>query len=203
MTHFPRKTITRSLLYIRILEKLIGEGEQFVSSKRLSEIAGLSDVQVRKDISNFGKVGRPRVGYRTTELKKVLEEFISKNIVHVVLFGAGNLGSAILRYPKFHQDKIRILAAFDKNKSKIGRRINGVLVYDIKEAPEIIRRIRADIAIIAVPEKSSQQIASLIVSCGVKGIVNFSPASISVPKSVFVRNIDLSIEFLSLFCVIQ
>ena len=191
------------MLYIRILEKLIGEGEQFVSSKRLSEIAGLSDVQVRKDISNFGKVGRPRVGYRTTELKKVLEEFISKNIVHVVLFGAGNLGSAILRYPKFHQDKIRILAAFDKNKSKIGRRINGVLVYDIKEAPEIIRRIRADIAIIAVPEKSSQQIASLIVSCGVKGIVNFSPASISVPKSVFVRNIDLSIEFLSLFCVIQ
>ncbi len=203
MRRFPRKTITRSLLYIRILEKLIAEGEQFVSSKRISDIAGLSDAQVRKDISNFGRVGRPRVGYRTTDLKKVLEEFISKNVVHVVLFGAGNLGTAVLKYPKFQQGKIRIIAAFDKNKRKIGRSINGVPVYDLTRAREIIKRLRADIAVIAVPEKSSQQVASLIVSCGVKGIINFSPASISVPKSVHVRNIDLSIEFLSLSCVIQ
>ena len=34
--------------------------------------------------------------------KKVLEDFVlQKDYVHVALFGAGNLGSAILKYPGF------------------------------------------------------------------------------------------------------
>jgi len=40
----------------------------------------------------------------------------------------------------------------------------------------------------------------MIVACGIKGIVNFSPTTITVPKDVFVKNIDLAVEFLALFC---
>ncbi|MCK5708294.1 MAG: redox-sensing transcriptional repressor Rex [Candidatus Aureabacteria bacterium] len=198
MKRVAKKTITRSLLYIRILEKLIESGTHIVSSKQLADMMGLSDVKIRKDISNFGKVGRPRIGYKTFELKKILEDFVLQNIVHAVLFGVGNLGSAILKYPGFHQDRIKIVAAFDKDKSKVGKKINGVSVYSVKNAVKIISKTHAEIGIIAVPEKHSQNIADVIVSSGVKGIVNFSPISISVPEKVFVRDIDLSIEFLSL-----
>jgi len=128
---FPQRTISRALVYIRTLAQLLESRKEVVSSSQLALITGLSDVQIRKDISNFGKVGRPRIGYRTAELKQVLENYILQNIVHAVLFGVGNLGSALLKYPGFHQDKVKLVAAFDTDKKKIGTEINGVSIYSI------------------------------------------------------------------------
>ncbi|HNX69032.1 MAG TPA: redox-sensing transcriptional repressor Rex [Candidatus Omnitrophota bacterium] len=201
MKKIPRKTITRVLLYIRTLEGLLKEKRYLVSSKQLSEMTGLSDVKIRKDISNFKSVGKPRIGYRTLELKKTLQDFLlQSNTVHLVLFGAGNLGSAILKYPGFQQGKIRVVAAFDVSRGKIGRKINGVRVYPVERAPEIIKRSHADIGIIAVPKEHSQEVADYMVLSGLHRIVNFAPCSISVPAKVQVRNMDFTIEFLSLFC---
>jgi redox-sensing transcriptional repressor len=201
MKKIPRKTIVRVLLYIRTLESLIKEKRYLVSSKQLSEITGLSDVKIRKDISNFKKVGKPRVGYKTVELKKTLQDFLlQNNTVNLVLFGAGNLGSAILKYPGFHQRKVRVVAAFDVSSHKIGKKINGVRIYPVERAPEVIRRVKADIGIIAVPKEHSQEVADYMVLSGLHRIINFAPCSISVPAKVKVRNFDFTIEFLSLFC---
>lgn len=195
------RTVARALLYIRCLENLIKEKQDLVSSRQLAAIAGLSDVQIRKDISHVGKVGTPKVGYKTAELRNVLEDFVLQhNVVHLVVFGVGNLGSAILKYPGFHRDRIKIVAAFDVVRRKIGRVIGGVTVYPLKRASEIVSTMHADIGIIAVPEACTQAVADLMVKAGLKGIVNFSPVSINVPKKVAVKNIDLSIEFLALFC---
>ncbi len=204
MKKLPRKIITRVLLYIRTLEGLLKEKRYLVSSKQLAEITGLSDVKIRKDISNFRKIGRPRIGYRTAELKKTLEDYLLQNHkVNLVLFGAGNLGAAILKYPGFHRDKVRIVAAFDAAGDKIGKKINGVRIYPVERAPEIIKRQRADIGLIAVPKEHSQEVADYMVLSGLHGIVNFAPCSINVPAKVQVRNMDFTIEFLSLFCDIQ
>lgn len=203
MKKIPQKTITRSFLYIRTLDKLISEKEKFVSSRKLADISGLTDVQVRKDISRFGKVGKPRIGYETKVLKKKLEDFIMQNVLHVALFGVGNLGAAILKYPGFHQDKVKLVAAFDNDPQKVGQEINGVPIYSLKNVSAIIKKSHAEIGVIAVPKEVGQRTADVIVKSGLKGIVNFSPSSIIVPKNVFVRNIDLTIEFLSLFCDIN
>lgn len=201
MKKVSHKTISRALLYIRTLENLIKEKKLMVSSKELAEITALSDVQIRKDISAFGRVGTPRVGYRAEDLKKTLEEFVlQQDVVHLALFGVGNLGKAILRYPGFHKDRIKLVAAFDKCGAKVDKEINGVRVYHIDQAPKAIQKHHADIGILAVPKENSQNVADVMVSSGLRAIVNFSPVSISVPKEVTVRDIDLSIEFLSLFC---
>jgi redox-sensing transcriptional repressor len=204
MKKLPRKTITRVLLYIRTLEALIKEKRFLVSSKQMAEITGLSDVKIRKDISNFKKVGKPRVGYKTIELKRTLENYLlQKNIVHLALFGVGNLGSAFLRYPGFHQNKIKLVAAFDVDRRKISKKINGVRIYPVERAPEIIKRCHADIGIIAVPKEHCQEVADYMVLSGLTRIVNFAPCSISVPAKVQVRSIDFTIKFLSLFCDAQ
>lgn len=201
MKKLPRRTVSRALLYIRTLEDLIKKNQEWVSSEQLAVMTGLSSVQIRKDISNFGKVGTPKMGYRAGELKNVLEDFIlQKEEVHVVLFGVGNLGSAILRYPGFQQDKIKLVAAFDVVKAKVGEAAKGVKVYPLEKARQVIRRTHADIGIIAVPAEHCQEVADLMVRSGLRGIVNFAPQSISVPEGFFVRDIDLTIEFLSLFC---
>lgn len=201
MKKIPRKTITRVLLYIRTLEGLLKEKRYLVSSKQLAEITGLSDVKIRKDISNFKKIGRPRIGYKTAELKRILQDYLlQNNTVHLALFGAGNLGSAILKYPGFHQSKVKLVAAFDVMKHKIGREINGVRVYPVERAPEVIKRFKADIGIIAVPKEQAQEVADYMVLSGLHRIINFAPCSVSVPAKVQVRNFDFTIEFLSLFC---
>jgi redox-sensing transcriptional repressor len=199
MKRFPPKTITRALLYIRILDDLISNQQLYVSSQFIADLTGLTDAQVRKDISNFGTVGRPRIGYKTKALKDHLEAVVLKHTVHAVLFGVGNLGSAILKYPGFQTEKIKLVAAFDRDPRMIGKDIKGVHVYSIDEALRIIPRTHAEIGIIAVPPHAGQEIAETIVAAGLKGIVNFAPVTVNVPKGINVRDIDLSIEFLSLF----
>ncbi len=197
----PKKTIGRVLLYLRILEELIRDKKEYVSSRELAEIAGLSDVQIRKDVSSFGKIGKPRIGYKTLELKQKLEEFVlQEKAVHVALFGVGNLGAALLKFPGFHSERIKVVAAYDIDKSKIGMTINGVRIYALGEAAKIVKKIRTDIGVIAVPEAVCQSVADAMIHAGLKRIVNFAPASINVPKDVTVKDIDFTIEFLSLFC---
>ncbi|MFH1208608.1 MAG: redox-sensing transcriptional repressor Rex [Candidatus Omnitrophota bacterium] len=201
MKKIPRRAITRVLLYIRTLETLAKEKRFLISSGQLADITGLSDVQIRKDISNFKSVGKPRVGYRTAELKKTLENYLLQDTtVHVVLFGVGNLGSAILQYPGFHRGKIRLVAAFDVARHKIGKKISGVKIYSLDRAPEVIKRVHGDIGIIAVPEENAQEVADHMVISGLQKIINFAPCSVSVPSRVQIRNMDFTIEFLSLYC---
>ena len=201
MKKIPPKTTVRALLYIRTLEGLIKQQRDFVSSEQLAQLTGLTAVQIRKDISSFGKIGTPRVGYKIGELKSVLEDFILQDsVVRVVLFGVGNLGTAILRYPGFHQDRVRLVAAFDVMPRKIGKKINGVTIYSFQRASEIIRKTRAKLGILAVPKEHCQEVADFMVAAGLRGIINFAPASITVRKGVRVKHIDLTIEFLSLFC---
>jgi len=201
MKKISRRTIPRTLLYLRTLESLIKEGRYTVSSGELARITGLTDVQIRKDISNFGRVGTPRIGYKTRELKNILKDYVlPENIIRMVLFGAGSLGTAILKYPGFRKQRLKISAAFDKDKRKTGKTINGVKVYPVERAPEVIRKSRVDIGIIAVPSEHGQEVADLMVGSGLKGIVNFAPVSLNLPENVSARDIDLSIEFLALYC---
>jgi len=201
MKRLPRKTITRALLYIRTLREILDKKIYRISSSELARILGISDAQVRKDISNFGKVGTPRIGYDVGELWRRLENFVLKDEeVHIVVVGIGNLGTAILKHPWASKGKIKIVAAFDKSKRKVGKTINGIRIYSIENARTIIKKFHGDIGIIAVPESYSQKVADMMVAAGLKGIVNFSPTSISVPDNIAVKDIDFSITFLSLYC---
>ena len=76
-------------------------------------------------------------------------------------------------------------------------------VYPVDRAPEIIKRLHGDIGIIAVPKERAQEAADYMVLSGLQKIVNFAPCPVSVPVKVQVKNIDFTIEFLSLFCNTQ
>jgi redox-sensing transcriptional repressor len=198
-----QRTISRVLRYSRLLDEAVRNRKVHISSAEFANLTGFSDAQVRKDISSFGRVGRPRIGYGISDLQKVFAELILQNTVHVVLFGVGHLGNAILRYPGFDREKIQIRAAFDKDRARIGREVNGVRVYDVAEAARVVKRVHAEIGINATPVAVSQDVVDVMVRAGLKGIVNFAPTTLSVPSDVRVRNIDFTIEFLSLFCDIQ
>jgi redox-sensing transcriptional repressor len=57
-----------------------------------------------------------------------------------------------------------------------------------------LRKDGIDLAIIALPESAAQQITNLLVRAGIKGILNFSPVHIQVPRRVKVITIDIAMN---------
>jgi redox-sensing transcriptional repressor len=50
------------------------------------------------------------------------------------------------------------------------------------------------LAVLSVPAEVAQRVADQMVACGILGIMNFAPIPLSVPPSVSVVAVDLSIQ---------
>lgn len=200
----PEGTISRLFVYLRELTELTKVNINTISSAELGERVNLSDAQVRKDLGYFGQFGVSGSGYNTRELKAALEKILGKDkIWNVAVVGVGHLGSALLAYPGFKKHGLNILAAFDSDAKKIGKRISDVAVLSIDELPKEIKDKDISIAIIAVSAKSAQDVAEKLTSAGVECILNFAPTTLIVPENVKVKDVDLSreLETLSYFLV--
>ena len=51
-----------------------------------------------------------------------------------------------------------------------------------------------DMAIVAVPADAAQQVVDRLVKAGVRGILNFAPARLKVPRGVALKNVDVTLE---------
>ena len=74
-----------------------------MSSRRLAQQLGLTDAQVRRDLSYFGQFGTSGRGYEVRRLHDRLNAIlgVSGRTWTVALAGVGNLGSALLAYLGF------------------------------------------------------------------------------------------------------
>ncbi len=190
----PDETIRRLPVYLRALLFLSEQGRQSISSRDMAEFFGVKPWQIRKDFSYFGDFGTRGVGYDTGKLAREIKKILRLNIVRkVALIGVGNLGSAVLAYPGFKIYGFDIAAAFDNNPKKIGRKIGDIIIEDTSSLSSLKKR-KINLAIIAVPQEAAQQTADALVRAGIKGILNFSPCYITVPKKVKVITIDIAMD---------
>lgn len=190
----PDETIQRLPIYLRGLLLTAEQGQQSISSRHLADFIGINPWQIRKDFSYFGDFGTRGVGYNVEKLAKAIKKILKLNTVQkAALIGVGNLGSAILAYPGFKIYGFDIAVAFDVNPRKIGKKIKNITVENVSKVSTLKKRgIR--LAIIAVPRQAAQKIADALVKTGVRGILNFSPCYITVPKKVKVITIDIAID---------
>jgi redox-sensing transcriptional repressor len=190
----PDETVRRLPIYLRGAIYLSKQGRQNVSSQTLSELLGANSWQIRKDFSYFGDFGTPGVGYNIQTLIKHINKILNLDVPHrVALVGVGNLGSALLAFPGFATYGFEIAAAFDTDKRKVGKKRNGVTIEHVSNLPAIKGR-GVDLGIIAVPVGAAQDVADRLVGVGVRGILNFSPRYITVPKKVKVITIDIAMD---------
>jgi redox-sensing transcriptional repressor len=195
----PRKvsdsTVRRLSSYLRILRSLRAEGAPTVSSDRLAELGGLTSAQVRKDLSHFGNFGVRGRGYDVGALHDALSGILGLDRGWpTVVLGAGRLGTALTSYPDFGTQGFRILALFDTDPAKLGRRFGDAAVRPIAELPAFAREHGVAVGIITTPAGSAQEAADSLVEAGILGILNFAPTSLDVPEAVTVRNVNLAIE---------
>ena len=196
-------TAGRLSVYLRCLNALEAAGVKTTSSKALAAAFHLNAAQIRKDLAYFGEFGVRGVGYYVSELKAHLRAILGlDHPVRVAILGAGNLGLALADYQGFQQEGFRIVGLYDTAVSKIGGRSrDGVKIHDLAEFQRLACEGGIDIAAVAVPADAAQTVVNLIVKCGVRAILNFSPGTLRVPPDVKLKNVDLtvSLESLSFF----
>jgi redox-sensing transcriptional repressor len=190
----PDETVRRLPVYLRGALHLSRTGATSASSKELADLVGVEPWQIRKDFSYFGDFGTPGVGYDLSRLISGVHEILCLDTGYkAALVGVGNLGSALLAFPGFRIYGFEISAAFDIDRRKIGRRKMGVLIEDTAALDHLnTRGVR--LGIIAVPEAAAQDVTDALVRTGIKGILNFSPRRIVVPRGVKVVTIDIAMD---------
>ena len=87
---------------------------------------------------------------------------------------------------------LSIVAAFDNDPEKIGKKVGYKTIYDIKDLSTMLSIIGAKIAIICVPMEYAQKVTDIAISCGVKALWNFAPTHINVPEGVAIENVNLA-----------
>jgi len=193
----PKATAKRLPLYYRYLNNLNYQGKTRVSSQELSEAVKVDSATIRRDFSYFGALGKKGYGYNVEYLLSFFRKTLNQDeITEVALIGVGNLGTAFLKYNFLRSNNIKIVMAFDADPEKIGTKVGGVPVYNIKNLEDFITDI--EVAILTVPVSEAESIAKKLVKKGIKGILNFTPARITVPDYIRVHHIDLAVELQSL-----
>jgi len=187
--------VHRLSLYLRILEDLEGEGRETVSSEEMSGQSATTAAQVRKDLSLFGSFGKRGLGYDVVELAVRLKRILGLDRRwRVALVGAGRIGSALVEYGGFGERCYDVVAIFDSDASKVGKRWGGLRVRDISEFVSVANDQGVEIVILAIPVESVPSVMEHVKKAGVRGILNFAPTKLKVPGGVAVKDVNMVME---------
>ena len=200
-TTIPRATAKRLSLYYRIFKRFNAEKIEKANSKQIAEAIGIDSATVRRDFSYFGELGRRGFGYDVKKLMNFFADLLNDNaITNVMIVGVGNMGRALLHYRFHERNKMKVVMAFDTDDHPEvdSTTSDGIPIYGISQIKEKIQSGNVQTAILTVPSVKAQEVASILVQAGIKGILCFSPVNLSLPKDVVVQYVDLTSELQTL-----
>lgn len=193
----PEATVARLAVYLRVLDRLpdADRDDEIISSEELAVLSGVNSAKLRKDLSYLGTHGTRGVGYDIAALTNTLRRTLGAHEVYpVAIVGVGHLGSALAGYRGFAGRGFPIRALLDSDPTKVGTEVAGIIVSDIAETVQVCRSRDIAIGIVATPESAAQQVADVLITAGIRSILNFSPGPLTVPGDVELRRVDLALE---------
>lgn len=191
----PAASVARLPLYLRCLEELRSDNVSTVSSSKLAELAGVNAAKLRKDLSHLGSYGTRGVGYEVLNLmNQIQRELGLDQSSPVIVVGLGNLGQALANHGGFGERGFPIVALFDIDPGKIGRKVGELTVSGFDEIEGAIVAHGARTAIIATPAEAAQSVTDLVVAAGITSVLNFAPTVVQVDEGIALRQVDLALE---------
>lgn len=188
----PVPTIRRLPLYLSFLKSIKNKEIKFISAPEIAKELHIDPTQITKDFSYIKITGTTKIGYETTKLISVIEQFLGYHILRkAFMVGIGNIGIALLKYNDFSEIGLEIIAGFDIDTEKVGIEINKIKIFDLDKFKESFDKTPVDIGIITVPADQAQKVADTMISCGIKAIWNFSTTPISAPDNIIVENTSI------------
>lgn len=203
-TKIPQATTKRLPLYYRFIQNFANEGKQRISSKELSEAMKIDSATIRRDFSYFGALGKKGYGYDVLHLLHFFSQTLDQDeATNVALIGVGNLGNALLKYNFQKNHNTRIVVAFDSKAPREGTMISDIPVFHPDLLEEKYAEHGAELAILTVSSRSAQAMTDRLAAMNAKGILNFTPVRLTVPDSMKLLTIDLSVELQALIYLIR
>ena len=195
-----KAVIRRLPRYYRYLGDLLNNNVERISSNELSAKMKLTASQIRQDLNNFGGFGQQGYGYNVKYLHDEIGKILGLDHKHnMIIIGAGNLASAIVRYDKFETLGFPTIALFDNNINIIGKTINGIKVHSMDDLDKFVNENKVDIAALTLPKEHAIEVATRLVNLGIKSIWNFSHIDLELnDPDVVVENVHLSDSLMQL-----
>lgn len=194
-----KAVINRLPRYYRYLGDLLEKDVVRISSKELSEKMKVTASQIRQDLNNFGGFGQQGYGYNVEYLHSEIGKILGLDTKYnVIIIGGGNLGQALANYVDFERRGFFVKAIFDISPQVIGTEIRNIIVKSNDELEDYIKINNVDIAAITVPKSKAPALAADLARWGVKGIWNFAPTDLNLPKEVTVENVHLAESLMKL-----
>ena len=184
--------------YLQVLTQARKMGKDTISSQELSDYTHINSTQIRRDLSGFGKFGKRGVGYNVDSLVSQIRKILRTSGQHnIALFGAGNLGQAIASSDIFADHGFRVVAIFDVDPKRIGKKVGNLAVrpYDT-HARRGRRRRTSSWACWRCPPSGRSSVADDLVEAGVRIIFNYSDALLQVPPDVTVHTSSPAVDLL-------
>jgi redox-sensing transcriptional repressor len=197
----PATTVARLSKYRRMLGSIKYE-DTYIFSHNLAKLLNLTPEQVRRDLMLIGLTGNHRKGYNIKELIDLISKTIDSEKGHnVAIVGMGNLGMAITAFIRRAKTNLNIVAAFDTDPEKTGKKVASVNCYNVNDITDIVKKLSISIAVLTVPPGEAINVATLLINSGIKGILNFTSVHIDVPPNVYLKdsNIITSLEEIGFF----
>jgi len=183
--------------YLQVLTQARKMGKDTISSQELSDYTHINSTQIRRDLSGFGKFGKRGVGYNVDSLVSQIRKILRTSGQHnIALFGAGNLGQAIASSDIFADHGFRVVAIFDVDPKRIGKKVGTLEVRPYESMHEVIEEEGIVVGVLAVPASAAQQAADDLVEAGVRIIFNYSDSLLQVPPDVTVHTSSPAVDLL-------
>jgi redox-sensing transcriptional repressor len=112
----------------------------------------------------------------------------------VVIVGVGNLGQALANYRGFGDRGFPVAALADADPGRVGEVIGDLVIRHVDDLPAVVAELGVAIGVVATPAHAAQEVVDRLVAAGVRSILNFAPASVTVPPIVSLRKVDLAVE---------
>lgn len=194
----PDVVVKRLVTYLRVLRDSSVDG--YISSAQLGDLAAVNGAQIRKDLALFGEFGKQGVGYPVQGLIHEITRILGADRdVAVILFGVGELGTAVVRYLAARRRvdptyKFVVKALFDEDRRKIGSKLEGLVIRPLTDLPAVCSENAVRVGVVAVPAAAAQDVVEAGIAQGIRGFLNFAPAKLKVPPGIRVQQTDVTLE---------
>lgn len=197
--------IRRLPRYYRHLTDLSQTGVIRISSNALGKSMNLTASQIRQDLSCFGEFGQQGYGYNVNSLRDEIADILGMKRGHTaVILGVGNLGRALMENFHFDRSGFSLTAAFDVDRSIIGRTVSGVPVYSVDRLEDYLLEHAVSVGVLTVPRAAACPMSRRLAAAGVRGIWNFTNAELNIGKAdVIVENVHFADSLLALSYMIS
>ena len=189
----PETTIERLSEYRRSLIRLVKENARpHIFSHELARLHSITAVQVRRDMMLIGYTSDASKGYEIEALVLCISEILdASEPQNVAIIGMGNLAQAITHYFDGKRPNLQIVMGFDIEPSKVDSDTFGIPCHHIDGFVEKCREYNIDIVILTCPRSVASSLIYPIECANVKGVLNFTSATLELPSNIYVEDYDI------------